>query len=229
MSILEFRRVSLEEAGQAPVRGVEVSVEPGERLVVFGRSGSGKGTFLKLAAGILEPTSGTVRIATPSGRLAVGYIPNEGGLLNNLSLLHNVMLPAVYHKLLDFPEAEERARSLLDELGAASQAGRRPAAASVSARRLTQFARALLVEPAVLVMDDPLEDVDAATARTIRGLVERIGEKGEVCAILGTGSLGHYLDWGGRFLLFREGEAVLFEGRRALLGSEDPEVRACLG
>ena len=174
MSLLDFRGVSLAEGEGVFLRDVDVSVGSGDRLVVFGPAGSGKGTFLRLAAGTLEPSSGSVSLEPPRpGRPApVGFVRNEGGLLSNLSLLHNVMLPAVYHGLLDPAEAQRRARRLLEELGVSGQAHRRPALASVSARRLTQLARALLVEPAVFVLEDPLSDVDAPAARTIRRVLE---------------------------------------------------------
>lgn len=230
MSLLELRGISVVDAGRAVFHGIDLTLGPGENLVVFGGSGAGKRTLLKIMAGAIAPSSGTVRLGDPrpGRRPPVGYVPNEGGLLNNLTLLQNVALPAVYHKVLDPRAAERRARGLLEEFGLSAQADRRPPAVNFAARRLAQLARALLIEPALFVLDDPLSDVDAATGRRIRGVLEAIKERREASAVLGTGSPVQYLDWGDRFLLLREGETRIFPGRKELLEAEDPGVRIFL-
>ena len=229
MSLLEFRKVSLKDGARTLMRGLDVALEAGERLVVFGPSGSGKRAFLKMAAGVLEPDSGTVTLSGPRpGRPApIGYVTNEGGLISNLTLVQNAALPAVYHRLLAPGEAEERARTLLREWGHGAAADLRPSMASVAAQRLAQFARALLIEPALFVLDTPLEDVDAENARTIRKVLGRIREEGR-SAVLGTGSLSPYLDWGGRFLMLHEGRARFFADKAGLLKDEDPALRVFL-
>jgi ABC-type multidrug transport system ATPase subunit len=228
MSLLRFQDVSHADGRHPPVRGVDLSLEAGERLVAFGPSGSGKRTFLKLAAGILEPQSGAVTAGKPSGGgIPLGYVPVEGGLMSNMTLLENSILPLLYHGAAEKPAAVRRARELFAELGIANRADLRPAIVSHSARRLTHLARALLAEPAVFVLDEPLSDVEASAGRTIRKLLGAIGGKGS-CAVLGTAVLGPYLDWGRRFIFFREGRAVPFDGPEAVRRCEDEDVRACL-
>ena len=208
------------------MRGVNLSVGRGEKLVVFGRSGAGKRTFLRLAAGIAAPSSGGVTLndPAPGRRMPVGYVTSEGGLLNNLTLLENAVLPVVYHGLLGRREAEAKGLALLAEWGLSAEAGRRPAEATPAGRRLAQLARALLAEPALYLLEDPLADMDAAAAVTIWRALERIFAGGQACVILGTEKPGSYLDWGNRFLFIGEERARIFDGRKALLEDGDPEV-----
>ncbi len=228
MSLLEFRRAAVEGEERTLLRAVDVSVEAGERVVVFGGPSSGKHLFLRLAAGAREPDEGRVLLKDPvPGRAApVGYVTNEGGLLNNMTLLENAVLPGVYHGQRRLSEAADKARALFQELGVGAHADHRPAQASAAARRLAQFVRAFMVEPALFVLDDPLDDVDAATVRTIRRLLQDIGSRKESAAIVGTGRPGRYLEWGSRFILLTAGEAKLFSGREDLGG--DPEARVFL-
>ena len=230
MRVIEFRGVTLQDGSRARLSNFDLSLDAGERLVVFGASGSGKSDLLKVAAGVAAPASGTVSLLGPAqGRPApVGYVPNEGGLLNNLTLAQNVALPALYHRLAARGEVEARARALLEEFGQGGEADRRPSLASAAARRMAQLARALLVEPALFVLEHPLEDMDAGNARFISAALERIRTDAKACAILGTRKLAPYLDWGSRFLLVGEGRFKLFSDKAELMQNDDPAVRVFL-
>jgi ABC-type multidrug transport system ATPase subunit len=229
MSLLEFRGVGFEDGEHAALRGLDFSVEAGRRLFVFGRSGSGKGTVMRLAAGVLEPGAGTVRLEAGERCLApVGYVPREGGMLSNLSLLDNAVLPVVYHKMMSRDAASRKARSWFDEFGIGSQALKRPAEVGVSVRRLALLARGILAEPPLFVLEDPLSEVDAAAARVIKSVLERISQEGRAC-LLAAGSLSPFEGWEGSFLFLRGGKAQFYEDGRALSAEKDPEVRACLG
>jgi len=230
MSVIEFRGVTLREGAKLLLSGFDLALGAGERLVVFGASGSGKSDFLKLAAGVASPASGAVVLLGPAlARPApVGYVPNQGGLINNLTLAQNVALPALYHKLLPAREAEARSRAFLAELGQSDEAERRPAMASAAARRMAQLARALLVEPALFVLEHPLEDMDSRNARLISGTLERIRSDANACAILGTRKLGPYLEWGSRFLLLSEGGFKIYADKAQLLREEDQAVKVFL-
>jgi ABC-type nitrate/sulfonate/bicarbonate transport system ATPase subunit len=127
MNSLELEGLTIKRGGYTAVSGLELAARPGDCLLVFGRYGSGKQSLLQAVAGVLEPTAGAVRIrdSRPGPRLPVGYVPLKG-LLSNLSLLDNAVLPAVYHDLLGRRDAEERALALFEGFSLAAQARRRP-------------------------------------------------------------------------------------------------------
>lgn len=226
MTAIEFRRVSYHAAGRVELRGVDFSASPGDCIVVFGRSGSGKRALVKLVSGALRPTEGAV--ASGPGPLPAGYVASDGGLLSNLSLLENVVLPVVYHRRLARPAALTAARALLEELGVADQADNLPARSGVGARRLAQVARAMLAEPAAYVFDEPLDELDAAAARKMREVLRGLKDGRRAAVFISTGRLKAFLDWGERFFLLSEGGLTVFETRAALLESADPEVRLFL-
>lgn len=228
MSVIEFRGVSVADGGPALLTGLDLALEAGERLVVFGSSGSGKRALLKTFAGVLRPAAGSVALADGGRACPVGWVPKEGGLLNNETLLGNVTLPALYHKLLAPAEARKRAESLLEELGVARQAGLRPAAAPVAARRLAQLARALLCDPVLYVLESPLDDMDVHGAAAVRRVLERIKKEGRAAAVLGTGGPGPYLEWGSRYRVIQGSATRAYAGRAELLAETDSDVRSYL-
>ena len=224
--VLELRGVSVKGGDRVLLNGLDLAIGPGERVVAFGPAGSGKHALLKLAAGVVAPDAGEVRLGAAAAALPcpVGYAPNEGGLLNNLTLEQNVILPALYHRTLEPEAALARARAILGELGVGRDAGRRPELATAGARRLAHLARALLVEPALFVLEDPLDDLDAVAAQTVSRLLERLRAESRT-VLLATGSLKPYLDWGGRFLLVLPGKTRLYAGKEGVLREADPAVR----
>jgi len=226
MSLLEFKDVSRANKERSVIRGVNLTMLDGEKLVLFGRSGAGKRTFLRLAAMIASPSSGSVTLNDPvPGRpMPVGFVTHEGGLINNLTLLENVVLPLVYHGVLGFQEAKLRGVALFHDFGITEEGGLRPASSTPAARRLAQLARALLAEPALFLLEDPLEDMDSATALLIRRALERVCAAGRAGVIVATEKPGAYLDWGDRFLLIGGGMVRIFEGRKALLEDGGAEV-----
>ena len=228
MSILPLQSVTIKDGERTLFSNLDLTLEAGERLVVFGPSGSGKLALLKTAAGILSPRTGNVSLDMGGRPLPVGYIAREGGLVANITLLQNVILPVVYHRILEPKIAETKAKTLLFDLGVREAAFQRPAAAPTSAKRMAQFARALLAEPSLYVIDSPFDDIDAAGASAARDVLKRIAQDSRACSIVATGSLKPYLDWGRRFLLIHDDQVRHFAGRDELLRDDDPELKVFL-
>ena len=227
MIAVEFRGVVFPKSALSSLGAYDFRLAAGQCAVIFGRAGAGTSLFVKLAAGFVRPEAGEV-LWGKNARLGlpVGYISERGGLINSLTLLENTMLPVLYHGLMPLPEARARARETLAALGIGKFAERRPASVSDTERVLAQFARARLSEPALLVVDQPFNDVDAEASRTIRGLLRKMKTEARSGILLASANLGPTLDLGDRFLLMREGRIDSFDTREALTGSDDPEVRA---
>jgi ABC-type transporter Mla maintaining outer membrane lipid asymmetry ATPase subunit MlaF len=158
--------------GHLLFEGLELVVPRGGNHLVTGPSGSGKTRLLKVIAGVERPARGRVRVGgleiwpgggalSLIGRLRVGFGFSGGGLLSNLSLSENLALPL---RFLGRPEEEIRHRvdAALDRLDLQSVAGLRPHAVSASARRHANLGRVLVLEPDLVLLDDPLEGLDAA-------------------------------------------------------------------
>jgi ABC-type transporter Mla maintaining outer membrane lipid asymmetry ATPase subunit MlaF len=168
--------------GRLLLEGLELSVPVGGNHLVTGPSGSGKTRLLKVIAGLERPLRGRIRVGGRdvwpgegalglAGRVRVGFSFAAGGLLSNLSLSENAALPL---RFLGLPAAEIKARVgvALEALGLAAVGHLRPHAVSASARKHANLARVLASEPALILLDDPLEGLDAADRAIAQDLIQ---------------------------------------------------------
>lgn len=147
--LLSLRGVARAFEGGAGVSGIDLDLRPGETLGICGVSGCGKSTLLRLIAGLDTPDSGAIQ--RPEGRL--GMVFQEPQLLPWLTAQGNV-------ELVLGPGHEDRARAALREVGLEHAAGRYPAQLSGGMRQRVGIARALAIEPEVLLMDEPFASLD---------------------------------------------------------------------
>lgn len=148
---------------------ISLSIGAGEFLSVLGPSGCGKSTLMRIIAGLVAPTSGEVSIGgerVGGSRRDVGIVFQQAALFPWRTVLKNVMLGA---ELLDLPRvaAEERARELLEMVGLSHAENLYPYELSGGMQQRASIARALLHQPAVLLMDEPFGALDALTRETM--------------------------------------------------------------
>lgn len=162
------------------VRDVDFSIARGETVAIVGASGSGKSTLLTLLAGLDVPTSGTVRLAgqdlfslDEDGRAAwrarhLGFVFQNFQLMQHMNALENVMLPL---ELLGRPRAREAASAMLERVGLGERLKHRPRLLSGGEQQRVALARAFVVEPAVLLADEPTGSLDFATGAAVMDLM----------------------------------------------------------
>lgn len=171
----------VDDQGRALLDALSMVVMAGEALAVCGPSGGGKTTVLRLLGGMLEPASGVVEVggvrrggggyeATRAWRQGVG-LALEGGFWSNRTVFENLALPLLYHEP-DAPGLEARVAALAGELGIAGDLGLLGGAASVSVRRRALLGRALLREPALLLIDEPQLGLMPREARRVSDAIE---------------------------------------------------------
>ena len=161
-----------------------LDLSPGEHMACVGPSGSGKTTLVNLAAGILVPTAGTVRLGGEvlssmgdADRRArrigsVGMMFQQLELLDYLDVLDNVLLPYHVGPALRLDDAaRERARSLCAATGLGDLVRRRPARLSQGERQRVALCRALVTEPRLVLCDEPTSSLDPDTADTVLDLL----------------------------------------------------------
>lgn len=158
------------------LRDIDLKIEDGEFVAVLGPSGCGKSTMLKLAAGLLPATTGTIdlggeRITGPSRR--TGVVFQKPNLLPWKTVLDNVLLPATTLKLPMGP-ARDRARSLLELVGLAGFARNYPYELSGGMQQRVGIARMLLPDPDLLLMDEPFAALDALSREALTLELQRI-------------------------------------------------------
>jgi NitT/TauT family transport system ATP-binding protein len=158
------------QAREIVVDRVEWTIGQGEFHCLVGRSGCGKTTLLKVAAGLLAPSQGSVyiegnEVLEPSAQ--VGFVFQSPTLLEWATVLDNVLLPISLKRRL-LPSDRQGALDLLALVGLADYAGRYPRELSGGQQSRVAIARALIVEPLVLLMDEPFAALDAITRQELQ-------------------------------------------------------------
>ncbi len=175
--------------------GVLFRLAAGERLAVMGPSGSGKSTLLSILGTLDEPTAGSVRLdgvdpftlaaaERPAFRnRAIGFVFQEHHLLGGCTALDNVVLPALAMGTVAAPVVE-RARALLERVGLGGRLHSLPGELSGGERQRVAVARALVLEPRLILADEPTGQLDAATAAAVTELlVELAAERGGMLVV----------------------------------------------
>jgi putative ABC transport system ATP-binding protein len=178
------------------LRGVSLSVEPGEFMAVVGPSGSGKSTLLNLIGCLDRPTSGRVLIGGEDvARLdddtlsdlrarTIGFIFQTFNLIPVLSALENVEFPLVFAG--NHRHGRERAQRALEEVGLKDFGDHRPDELSGGQRQRVAVARALVTDPALVLADEPTANLDSATGGAIIDLMLEINRRDGTTFIFST-------------------------------------------
>lgn len=166
----------------AAVNGVCLEIDQGEFVLIVGRSGSGKTTLLNLAAGLTQPTSGSVLIdGTNLWKLTdqqqsflrsqrIGFVFQFPSLLPTLTVLENVILPTLFGSRQDTAQVHDRATGLLQKVGLADKLAAYPRQLSAGQQQRVVIARALMNQPLVLLADEPTSNLDEKTELEIMDL-----------------------------------------------------------
>ncbi|MFO0816555.1 MAG: ABC transporter ATP-binding protein [Pirellulales bacterium] len=195
MHVLEARKVTKSfgdgEARVEAVKGVDLAVRRGEMLAIMGRSGSGKSTLLTMLGGVDVPSTGQILLEdrdlatltdderTLVRRRRIGFVFQQFNLLPILTAEENVALPL---ELDGVPQAEARTRAgkMLDMVDMGSRRHHLPGKLSGGEQQRVAVARALVIEPAIVLADEPTGNLDSATGKKLttllRGLVETHGQ-----------------------------------------------------
>jgi len=153
------------------LRSVSLTVHPGEVVLLAGPNGAGKSTLLRTIAGLVRPTRGTVHIAghqlrsEPAARSAIGFLSHQTFLYDDLTARENLRFAATLHGL---DSVEQRVMDALDAAGLTQRAEARAAVLSHGTKQRLSIARATLHDPAVLLLDEPFNGLDAAAVTRLR-------------------------------------------------------------
>jgi len=171
MAFLDMQGVSYTYPGWPPVvQRVDWDIAQGEFHCLVGRSGCGKTTLLKLAAGLLQPDEGRVSLQGQAVRQpgpGTGFVFQAPTLLDWLSVLDNVLLPVTLQRTPTVQDVA-RAEQLLTQMGLAFHANHYPRQLSGGQQSRVAIARALVLEPAILLMDEPFAALDAITREELQ-------------------------------------------------------------
>ena len=184
----DFPRAAKSSNFFTAVEPLDFELPSGKMIEITGRSGSGKSTLLNMLAGMLKPTSGQVFLddtdlyALSENALSrlrnekIGFVPQGNTGLLGLTVLENVLLPSVLYRREAPPE--ERGRSLLEQVGLTGMLSAKPNELSGGELRRMAIARALLMDPPVLLADEPTAGLDEENILIVLKLLRRAADDG---------------------------------------------------
>jgi phospholipid/cholesterol/gamma-HCH transport system ATP-binding protein len=222
------------------LKGVSLTVQRGETMVIMGGSGSGKTVMLRLIAGLIPPSNGIVRVfgvridtlreeeLLPIRR-RMGYVFQGAALFDSLSVHENVGYPLREHTNLGEAEIRERVLHFLSLVGlGADVLSLLPSELSGGMRKRVGIARALAQEPQMLLFDEPTAGLDPTNARLVAELIVQL--RGGVCdtAIVVTHDLELAKTVADRVAILIDGRFAALGPRDGVLASDDPAVQAFL-
>lgn len=222
---LEVEQLRKKFDAEEVLRGLGLSLARNRTLSILGRSGSGKTTLFKVMAGLLTPDGGQIRLQGevindwPPQRRNIVYLYQEPLLFPHLSVFDNVAFGLQIRKR---PRAEIRQRTeiMLQELGLQEHARKMPRQLSGGQRQRVAFGRALIINPRVLLLDEPFGALDSETRRQMQTLLKRVIAEFGITALFVTHDLKEALVMGDQIGLMQAGTLRLYPDRQAFLEDE---------
>lgn len=212
---------------QQVLDGVDFQVAQGETLAVLGKSGAGKSVLLKLMIGLQQPDSGSVKIfgeeigALTTDQLnevrkKMGYLFQNGALYDSLSVQDNVGFPLMRHTKMADAERNNKIEELLANVGMEKDSRKMPADLSGGMQKRVGLARALALDPDILLCDEPTAGLDPITADEIGELITDLKQRRKMTAVVVTHDIHGARKFADRLVLLRDGE-IAIEGTFAHL------------
>ncbi|MGV8961633.1 MAG: ABC transporter ATP-binding protein [Stenotrophomonas sp.] len=237
-SLVQLSNVRIDRGGRTILRDVSLAVPRGSITAVLGPSGSGKSTLLAALTGELRPVSGSVQLfgqPVPQGnrallemRKSVGVLLQGNGLLTDLTVAENVALPLRTHTRLPAPVLKRLVDMKLHAVGLLAAADAWPRELSGGMARRVALARALALDPPLMIYDEPLTGLDPIASGVIMSLIQRLNTTLGLTSIIVSHHVHETLPICDQAVVIANG-GIVFSGTPAQLqASDDPLVRQFL-
>jgi len=220
---ISFKDVSLE----FPVSGLvldrlNVNIKPGEFVTILGPSGSGKSTFLRLIAGLIDPTGGQVDVESFGRKFFRSFVFQEAHLLPWRTVLENTLLPLeIMGEGSDV--SQEKARRVLDHVGFCRDLNLYPGELSGGMKMRVSLARALVGEPTLLLMDEPFSALDETTRQQLQEDLRRLWQSLGMTVVFVTHSISEALFISDRTIVISQKPAQVISDQPSQFPSERSE------
>ncbi len=220
-SVVAVENLQKAFAGHKVLVGITLSVDRGETLAVLGRSGTGKSVLLRLIIGLEKPDAGAIRIhgqdiaSLPLDRMGeirkkMGFLFQHAALYDSLTVGDNVAFPLIHHRReMTRSERDDRVNQLLAEVGLEGALNKMPSDISGGMQKRVGLARALALEPEILLLDEPTAGLDPISSGEIDDLILKLQRERKMASIVVTHDLHSARTIANRLVLLNEGSVVI--------------------
>ena len=237
MTAVRLENVTKQFGTKKVLDDVTFEVPEGEGFVILGRSGTGKSVTLRHIIGLVRPDSGRVmvrdkEISALSGaelahvRKEIGFLFQNAALFDSITVGENVAFPMRRHTKMSDHEIREKAREKLSAVGLETDYDKMPAELSGGMRKRAGLARAMALDPRLLLVDEPSAGLDPITTDEIDDLLLTLKEKGGTTLVVVTHNIPSARKIGDELVMLHEGRLVAQGTPEELERSDDPFVRA---
>jgi len=221
------------------LRGINLDIRQGENLVVLGKSGTGKSVLIKIMAGLLKPDSGTVEVLgehvdklsakeLDALRLKIGFSFQHSALYDSMTVGENLAFPLQRHQRhLSADDVRKEVMRVLEAVGLAQTLKQLPSELSGGQRKRIGIARTLIMQPAIMLYDEPTAGLDPITSMEINNLINEVQESYHTTAVIITHDLTCAKSTGDRIAILLDGHfnhTGTFE--EVVENSTDPQVKS---
>jgi len=233
---IQFQGVSKRLGRKEVLRGLDLDVARGESLAIIGRSGTGKSVLLKHVVGLMRPDGGTVRVngvdvasleetELLSLREQMGMLFQGGALFDSMTIGENVGLALREHTPLPDSQVEIVVSEKLALVGLSGSEGSRPSSLSGGMKKRAALARALALNPKIMLYDEPTTGLDPITADVINRLIRRLQDRLKITSIAVTHDMRSAYHIADRIAMLHEGRIHAMGTPDEIQATRDPIVR----
>jgi phospholipid/cholesterol/gamma-HCH transport system ATP-binding protein len=235
--VISLRKVRKSFGDIVVLRGIDLDIYKGENLVVLGRSGSGKSVLIKIIAGLLKPDRGTVRVCGKEIdilstkelrdlRMKIGFSFQSSALYDGMNVRDNLEFPLVRNKRhLGRKEIDEAIAKVLDDVGLSQTLQQMPSELSGGQRKRIGIARTLILQPEIMLYDEPTAGLDPVSSVEINDLINEVQERYKTSSVIITHDLTCAKATGDRVVMLTEGCFLRQGSFEDVFHSDDPQIK----
>jgi phospholipid/cholesterol/gamma-HCH transport system ATP-binding protein len=234
--VISLKGIRKKFASLEVLKGIDLEVRKGENVVVLGRSGSGKSVLIKIIAGLLRPDEGTVRVLGQEVdaldgrelrelRTKIGFSFQGSALYDGMTVRANLEFPLVRNKPnLSAQETESAVRKVLEEVGLSQTLEQMPAELSGGQKKRIGIARTLILQPEIMLYDEPTAGLDPVTSVEINDLINDVQKQYNTSSVIITHDLTCARSTGDRVIMLSEGCFIRQGDFEEVFATDDPKV-----
>ncbi|QSW88524.1 MULTISPECIES: ATP-binding cassette domain-containing protein [Flavobacterium] len=232
--IIEIKDLHKTFGDNAILKGVNLTVNRGEDLVILGRSGSGKSVTIKCIVGLIEPDKGEIKVFDENVlnldknelnkiRVKIGFLFQSAALYDSMSVRENLAFTLKAHRRdLNAEEVEKEVKEALENVGLEEAIDKMPSELSGGMRKRIGLARTLILKPEIILYDEPTTGLDTITSREISQLILDIKHKQKTSSIIITHDMACAKMTADRIMVLKDG-AIHAEGTYEELEKDEDE------